>query len=201
MRFKEYRYLVLSDLYRIVGNVTLSALVRYVLNGETYQYIFWMRTCLYARGNPLLRIWLYPIGRVMLRRYKFKYGISIPFESRIGSGLYIGHFGGIVVTVGSVIGKNCNLYHGASLLAGGLEPQGLAPTIGDNTFIGPGAKVIGPVKIGNNVLIAANSVVVRDVPDNAVVMGSHGGIISYHGSVHNILNTDYEDRLQHERTD
>jgi serine O-acetyltransferase len=200
MRFNEYRHLVLSDLYRIVGDVRLSALVRFVLIGETYQYIFWMRTCLYAWGNPSLRIWLYPIARVMLRRYMFKHGISIPFRTQIGSGLYIGHIGGIVVTEGSVIGKNCNLYHGASLVAGGWGEDIGAPTIGDNAFIGPGAKVIGAVRVGNNVLIAANSVVVRDVPDNAVVMGSHGGIISYEGSKHNILNADYEDRLRHERT-
>jgi serine O-acetyltransferase len=159
-----------------------------------------MRTCLYASGNPFLRYWLYPIARVMLRRYKFKHGISIPFRTQIGSGLYIGHFGGIVVTAGSVIGRNCNLYPGASLLAGGRGKNLEVPTIGDNTFVGPGAKVIGGVRIGNNVLIAANSVVVRDIPDKAVVFGSHGGIISYEGSIHNILNADYEDRLSHERT-
>jgi serine O-acetyltransferase len=117
--------------------------------------------------------------------------------TQIGSGLYIGHIGGIVVNAGSVIGKNCNLYHGASLLEGGLGETLGAPTIGDNTFIGAGAKVIGAVRVGNNVLIAANSVVVRDVPDNAVVMGSHGGIVSYEGSIHNILKADYEDRLGH----
>jgi serine O-acetyltransferase len=56
MPFKEYRYLILSDLYRKVGDVRLSALVRYVLIDDTYQYIFWMRTCRYARGNLLLCI-------------------------------------------------------------------------------------------------------------------------------------------------
>jgi serine O-acetyltransferase len=134
----------------------------------------------------------------MLRRYKHKLGVSIPHTTQIGSGLYIGHIGGIVVNEGSVIGKNCNLYHGASLVEGGLGDNLGWPTIGDNTFIGPDAKVIGPVRIGNRVLIAANSVVVRDVPDNAVVWGSLGRVISYEGSEHNILNTDYEDRLMHQ---
>jgi serine O-acetyltransferase len=197
VQFKEYRYLVLSDLYRIVGDVKLSALIRLVLIGDKYQYIFWMRTCQYARANPLLRIWFYPIARMMLRRYSYKYGISIPFTTQIGSGLYVGHIGGIVVNPGCVIGKNCNLYHGASLLEGGLGDDLGWPTIGDNTFIGPGAKVIGPVRIGNNVLIVANSVVVRDVPDNAVVWGPLGRVISYEGSKDNILNADYEDRLGH----
>jgi serine O-acetyltransferase len=200
MQFREYRYLVLSDLYRIVGDVKLSSLIRYVLIGENYQYIFWMRTCRYARANPLLRSWIYPIARMILRRYQFKHGISIPFTTQIGSGLYIGHIGGIVVNPGCVIGKNCNLYHGASLLEGGLGDDLGWPTIADNTFIGAGAKVIGPVRIGNNVLIVANSVVARDIPDNAVVWGPLGRVISYEGSKHNILNTDYEDRLRHKRT-
>jgi serine O-acetyltransferase len=200
MTFEEYRYLVLSDLYRIVGDVKLSTLVRFVLIGETYQYIFWMRTCVYARGNLSLCIWLYPIARLMLRRYQFKHGISIPRTTQIGSGLYIGYIGNIVVNERSVIGKNCNIYHGASLLEGGWGDDLGGPTIGDNTFIGPGAKVIGRVRIGNNVLIAANSVVVRDVPDNAVVWGPLGRVISYEGSKRNILNTDYEGRLRHKRT-
>jgi serine O-acetyltransferase len=199
MQFKEYRYLVLSDLYRTVGDIKLSALIRFLLIGQGYQYTFWMRTCGYARANPLLRIWFYPIARMMLRRYQFKYGIYIPFTTQIGSGLYI-DIGNIVVNPGCVIGKNCNLYHGASLLQGGLGHDLGWPTIGDNTFIGPGAKVIGPVRIGNNVLIVANSVVVRDVPDNAVVWGPLGRVISYEGSKHDILNTDYEGRLGHKPT-
>jgi serine O-acetyltransferase len=132
----------------------------------------------------------------MLRRYKFKHGISIPRTTQIGSGLYIGHVGNIVVNAGSVIGKNCNLFHGVSLLEGGFGENLGSPTIGDNTFIGPGAKVIGRVGIGNNVLISANSVAVRDVPDNAVVMGSPARVISYGGAARNILRADYEDRLR-----
>lgn len=66
------------------------------------------------------------------------------------------------------------------------------PTIGDNVYIGPGAKVIGNVHVGNNVAIGANCVVTKDVPDNAVVVGIPGQVISYEGSTGYINKTDYE---------
>ena len=195
MTFKEYRYLILSDLYRIVGDVKLSALVRYVLIGDTYQYIFWMRTCLYTNENRLLRGALYPIARVMLRRYMYKYGIEVPFTTSIGSGFYIGHFGCITVHSRTVIGKNCNLSQGVTLgQANRGKNKGYA-TIGDNTYIGPGAKIVGAVRIGNNVAVGANCVVTRDVPDNAVVAGVPGKIISYQGSIDYVNNIDYEGKI------
>jgi hypothetical protein len=68
MSFEDYKYLILSDLYRRSGgDLGLSTLLRHVLFDEPYQYIFWMRTCLFlfAREDPLLRIVLYPIARMM----------------------------------------------------------------------------------------------------------------------------------------
>jgi len=191
----DYKRLILSDLYRISGAVTLSSLFRRVLGDGTYQYIFWMRTCLYASENRLLRRVLYPVARVMLRRYRYKYGIAIPFTTSIGSGLYIGHFGCIIVHRKTVIGRNCNLSHGVTLgQANRGKNKGYA-TIGDNTFIGPGAKVVGAVSIGDNVAIGANCVVTKDVPNNAVVAGVPAKIISYKGSVDYIGNTGYEDKI------
>ena len=198
MSFEDYKYLILSDLYRRSGgDLGLSTLLRHVLFDEPYQYIFWMRTCLFlfAREDPLLRIVLYPIARMMLRRYRHKHGIEVPFTTSIGSGFYIGHAGGIVVHSKAVIGKNCDLSHGVTLGQGNRGKNKGYPTIGDNTYIGPGAKVIGAIRIGNNVAIGANCVVTRDVPDYAVVVGVPGRVISYKGSTDYVPNTDYECKI------
>lgn len=67
-----------------------------------------------------------------------------------------------------------------------------AATIGNNVYIGPGAKIIGSVKIGDDVAIGANCVVTKDVPDHAVVVGVPGRIISYRGAAGYVIHTDYE---------
>jgi serine O-acetyltransferase len=121
----------------------------------------------------------------------YKYGINIPPYTKIGSGLYIGHFGCITVSPNVIIGKNCNVSPGIAI---GQVNRGIRkgwPVIGDNVYIGPGAKIIGNVTIGNNVAIGANCVVTRDIPDNAVVVGIPGKVISYKGSEGYINNIDY----------
>ncbi len=127
----------------------------------------------------------------MLNHYKFKFGISIPYETKIDSGLYIGHFGGIVVSGKSIIGKNLNISQGVTLGMANRGPNKGYPVIGDNVYIGPGAKIVGAVKIGNNVAIGANCVVTKNIPDNAVVVGVPGKIISYNGTSNYVENTNY----------
>lgn len=87
-----------------------------------------------------------------------------------------------MISGGAVIGANCNIYQGVTIgqkLRG--ERKGY-PIIGNEVFISPGAKIIGKVKIGNNVVIGANAVVDKDVEDNAVVGGVPAKILSYQGS-------------------
>ena len=97
-------------------------------------------------------------------------GISISSNAQIGKGLYIGHFGGIFINDGAKIGNNCSIAQGVTIGTFGLGRPG-APKIGDNVFIGSGAKVLGPVVVGNNTRIGANAVVTKDVPDNVTVIG------------------------------
>ena len=195
MRFSEYRYLILSDLYRITGNTNLRLLVRYVLFGEAYKYIFWMRTCQFAHGKRWLKFNIYPVALFFLNHYKYKFGINIPFEAAIGSGFYIGHFGGIVVYPYCRIGKNCNLSHGVTLGKTNRGKKAGYPTIGENVYIGPGAKIIGNIKVGDNVAIGANCVVTNDVPDNAVVVGVPGKVISFDGAEGYVCNIDYDGKI------
>jgi serine O-acetyltransferase len=94
----------------------------------------------------------------------------------------ISHFGGIVINPNVVIGDYCNMGEGNVIGQAGRRGEKGSPVIGDYVFIGSGAKIIGKIKVGNNVAIGANAVVVRDVPDNATVVGVPARVINYKGS-------------------
>ena len=113
-----------------------------------------------------------------MRHYEFKFGISIHYTTKIGLGFYIGHFGGIIINSMAVIGNNVNISQGVTI---GNTRKGV-PIIGDNTYLGAGAKVIGSVTVGNNVAIGANCVVTKDIPDDAIVIGNPCEIVSYKGN-------------------
>ncbi len=195
MNFKEYKFLVFSDLYRTAGTVAWPSLIRHILIGGSYKYNFWMRTCAYTKNNRILKYSIYPFAKFFLGRLTYKLGISILPDTKIGSGFYIGHFGGIVVNGQSVIGKNCNISQGVTLGQANRGQNKGYPTLGNDIYIGPGAKIVGSVKIGNNVAIGANCVVTKDIPDNSVVVGIPGKVISQDGSKGYVIRTDYEDKI------
>ena len=130
-----------------------------------------------TRNRPLFYFFY-----IWLRRLKYKYGIDISYRTTIGKGLYIGHFGGIVVHGDAVIGDYCNLSQGITIgiLARGKKP-GIAK-IGNRVFIGPGAAILGGITIGDDVLIGTNSVVTFYVPDHSVVAAPVSAIVSGKGS-------------------
>ncbi|MEW6260834.1 MAG: serine acetyltransferase [Thermodesulfobacteriota bacterium] len=104
-------------------------------------------------------------------------GIMLPASVEAGPGLYIGHFGPTIVNGGVKIGQYCQIAHGVTLGTKGAGRGNGIPVIGDHVYIGAGAKVLGPVRVGNHAVIGANAVVVKDVPDGAVVGGIPARII------------------------
>lgn len=98
------------------------------------------------------------------------FGISIPGNANIGPGLYIGHFGGIFLHGDA--GRNLSVGQGVTLGFKGAGKSTRWPTIGDDVYIGTGAKVIGDVRIGDGVVIGANTVVTKDVPARTRVVGA-----------------------------
>ena len=188
MRFKDLIRLLESDLFRHTGATNVRLLLRNLISNPGFKYSFWMRVTGYLGHHKLLRCSVYYASAIILSHYRDKYGIDIPCNTVIECGLYIGHFGGIVVHENTIIGNNFSISQGVTI--GQLNRGGRkgTPTIGDNVYIGPGAKVIGNVKIGNNVAVGANCVVTKDVPDNAVVVGVPGQIISYQGAEGYLLN-------------
>ncbi len=109
---------------------------------------------------------------------RFFTGIEIHPGAKIGKNLFIDHGMGVVIGETSEIGDNVTIYHNVTL--GGSSPsidserqrhEKRHPTIGNDVVIGSGAQIIGPIKVGNNSRIAANAVVVKDVPENATMVG------------------------------
>lgn len=139
----------------------------------------------WARRWPLIfRLILDPVYILLNALIKILWGIELPRSARIGPGLYIGHFGGITISPAAIIGHNCTISQGITIgISGTGERQGV-PTIGNDVYIAPGARLFGKVTVGNNVKIGANAVIYRDIPDNAVVVLDPGyKIISYKGNV------------------
>ena len=108
-------------------------------------------------------------------------GICLPHAATIGPGLYIAHFGQIIVNKRAVIGAHCDIHQGVSIGFSDRAGRAGAPVIGDRVWIGPNATVAGPVSIGDHSMIAANSLVTRDVPPEAVVRGVPAVIVGTRG--------------------
>ena len=108
--------------------------------------------------------------------------ISIDVEARIEPGFYVGHFVSLRIGPGVRIGKNCSVGQMCTIEGTGRHPATNAPVLGERVYVGSGAKVIGPLRIADGAAICANSVVVEDVPENGVVLGIPGAIISRRGS-------------------
>src|SRR4051812_2714402 len=89
--------------------------------------------------------WAHVTALLVLRRFERRWGISIPYETEIGEGFYIGHFGGIVVNHRARIGRNCNIQQGVTIGQANRGSRKGAPVIGDRVWIGPGAKVVGSI--------------------------------------------------------
>lgn len=185
--YDEYYALTLGDLYRYYGKSEKRSFFRALLRIPGFKYTFLMRSAVYFRTLKWL-LPLYIVVRLLLHRYEYKYGISIPYNTQIGAGFYIGHFGGIIINNEAKIGSNCNINHGVTIgkSYGGKNPG--TPTVGNYVYFGPGSKIFGGITIGNHVAVGANCVVSKDVPDNAVVVGIPGKVISYNGSSNYIVN-------------
>ena len=146
-----------------------SDLSRYAKKPEKYirKFHFYLRKCQTCK-NKLLKMWY----RLMFSRIKNKRGIEISYTTDIGKGLYLGHAFHITINPKAVIGKNCNIHKGVTIGQENRGPRKGAPTIGDKVWIGVNATVVGNISVGDDVLIAPNSYVNRDVPSHSVVFGA-----------------------------
>ena len=164
-----------SDMHRYGGSM------RFFDWRKRYHYYFRkVTTC----KNRLLNFYY----RFMYRRICDKHGIEIPRSTIIGGGLYIGHPYNITINASVVIGKNVNIHKGVTI---GQENRGKregVPSIGNYVWIGINSTIVGRISIGDDVLIAPNSYVNKDVPPHSIVIGNPWTIIHSERATKDYIN-------------
>lgn len=141
---------------------------------QIWKYIKHLYLCKYYKEKRgIINKLKFLIHRIKKNKLGIKLSLEI-HEDSINKGTMIYH-GNIIVNKNSIIGNNCRL-HGINCI-GNNGKNDLCPTIGDNVEIGSGAIIIGNIKIGNNVIIGAGATVVKDVPDNVIVVGNPAKIL------------------------
>lgn len=120
-------------------------------------------------------------ARAISQLGRFFTGIEIHPGAKIGKGLLIDHGSGVVIGETAEIGDNCLIYQGCTLGGTGKENGKRHPTLGDNVMVGSGAKILGPFKVGDGAKIAANAVVLEEVPPNCTAVGVPARIVRQNG--------------------
>jgi serine O-acetyltransferase len=127
------------------------------------------------------RLWRrgrYLPARALSQAARWATGVEIHPAATIGAGVFIDHGAGVVIGETAEVGDNVTIYHGVTLGGTSLEKGKRHPTIGDRVTIGAGAKVLGDLSVGHDSRIGANTVLVRSVHDNSVVVGVPGQVIA-----------------------
>lgn len=132
---------------------------------------------MHRKANWCYRHKLFFLARWISQRAARKTGIEIHPAATIGRRFFIDHGTGVVIGETAVIGDDVMIYQGVTLGGTGKDVGKRHPTLGNNVMVGSGAKVLGPFRVGNNARIAANAVVLREVPEGATVVGVPGRIV------------------------
>ena len=170
---RKNKFLISSDLEAVVlRDPATSSKIQAAVFSPGFHAVCMHRMCHFLWKNNFKFI-----SRLLSQISRFFTGVEIHPGAKIGKGFFIDHGMGVVIGETSEIGDNVTLYHNVTL--GGASVFNKSgkiitkrhPTIGNGVIIGSGAQVLGPIKIGNNVKIGANAVVVKDVPANLTVVG------------------------------
>ncbi len=129
-------------------------------------------------------------ARLVSQAARFLTGIEIHPGAKIGKGLFIDHGSAVVIGETAEIGDNCTIYQGVTLGGTGKHTGKRHPTLGDNVMVGSGAKVLGPFKVGDNSKIAANAVVLDEVPANSTAVGIPARIVKKNNKKISICDLD-----------
>lgn len=178
MKFCEILSLIKSDYIRYARKFgVLDFFLQYFYN-KSFAYLVYFRL---SNANFMpIRI----LAKVRLKLMIWKTGIDIPPDTKIGKGFYIGHPQSVVVNPTCIIGENCNISQFVTIGSN----HGKAAKIGNEVYIGPNVCIVEDVVIGDRVTIGAGSVVVKDVPDDATVVGNPARIINFNNPGRFIIN-------------
>lgn len=147
----------------------------------------------YRLSHFLYRHRLFTIARIVSQWARFWTGIEIHPGAKIGKGLFIDHGMGVVIGETAEIGNDCLIYQGVTLGGTGKDKGKRHPTLGNNVMVGAGAKVLGPFKVGDNVKIASNAVVLNAIPPNSTAVGVPARIVKLNGK--KVPKTDICDQI------
>ena len=141
-----------------------------------WKYIYTLRHVEYHFNNKgIYHILMSLYYRWLLREYSYKTGFQIP-PNTCGKGLTIWHWGPIIINSKCKLGENCTLY--PMVLIGHKSTCSPAPVLGDNVFVGAGSKIIGDIRIGNNVVIGQNVTIVKNIPDKTIIVNPSARLIN-----------------------
>ena len=148
--------------------------------------VWWLYNGYKALRSHRRANWLYKHGFFLLARWESqrcvrRTGIEIHPAATIGNRFFIDHGTGVVIGETTEIGDDCTIYQGVTLGGTGKDQGKRHPTLGNHVMVGSGAKVLGPIKIGNNVRIAAGAVVLTDIPDNCTAVGIPAKVVRRDG--------------------
>jgi serine O-acetyltransferase len=174
--------IIKSDLYRYIPKEFSSKNLLKGLRSQGFRYTLFRRLVEINGRKSVIGF----LSNMMLRHYTLKYGFQI--GGKIGEGFYIGHFGTIIVSVNSMIGKNCNIAPGVTIGASRRGEKKGAPVLGDFVWIGTNAIIVGGITIGSDVLIAPGAYVNFDVPDHSLVIGNPGKIVPCTNATEGYIN-------------
>jgi serine O-acetyltransferase len=166
--------LIKSDLYRYHGRYSALLLIKSLFTVKGFKFSFWLRLAKHYDETAIVR-WL---PKLLFMHYKKVLVSDINYRAEIGPGFSLYHVFGTTFSDKVKLGANNTILHGVTLGA----VNGFYPTTGNNVYFGPGCCVLGGITIGNNVVIAANAVVTKDIPDNAIVAGNPSRVISSNGA-------------------
>jgi len=173
---------ILEDLRRYDGSWTKRVCTAALRPGFWAVVAFRGMEAVQALPQPIslaVKLWARPLELFI----QLATGVELQTGARIGPGLYVAHWGGIIVSRRATLGARCDLSPGVTIgEAVGREGRFGAPTLGDRVFLGPGAKLCGPIRVGNDAAIGANAVVNRDVPEGVTAAGVPARVVSERGS-------------------
>lgn len=181
---EDLKIYIRSDLNSLgIKKITFKMKIKGLFSPQIWKYEVILRSLEYAINNNQ------NIRKHILNYRLYKYGVKLGFTispNTFGPGLCLCHVGPIIINDHCNIGANARIHVGVNIgnysrLDKDWVPDS-TPIIGNNVYIGPGAKLFGKIKIGNNVAIGANAVVTKDVPDNVTVAGVPAKVINTKGS-------------------
>jgi Serine acetyltransferase len=169
---------ILSDAYRHRGVSTARSAIELFRTDPAFRFLAFFRALQNFRDVPPLRVVL----GFFYRHYKHKFGIQIPPGTQIGCGIFMPHFGGIVINSRAIIGSNCTIMHGVTIGSVLSGPRAGTPVLESNVYVGPNAVIVGGVTIGANAIIAPSAFVNINVPPNSLAIGNPARIVPNRGS-------------------